>query len=201
MYIIDRNKDYYDYLSHIYGLDKSIVFDRRGSHIIDDGTLYGIVRGYQNVLLLEIGYVQYLLHLEDIIIEKSIFGDEFKSCTIKVLHTYIDNNHYFDEPISIRNACVDWRWNFYKKGFPSNLIIANNFKNTVKRIDDNIIGIPILKNTQITSLISPEDVWKELNTYISSLHNDKDIKSDLTDVEKAINHGFDKKTSFRNPIK
>ena len=31
MKIIDNKKDYYDYLSGIYGIDELIVFDRRGS--------------------------------------------------------------------------------------------------------------------------------------------------------------------------
>jgi len=31
MKIIDNKKDYYDYLSGIYGIDNLIVYDRRGS--------------------------------------------------------------------------------------------------------------------------------------------------------------------------
>jgi hypothetical protein len=36
MKIIDRNKDYYDYLSHVYGVDGNIAFDRRGSVLLTD---------------------------------------------------------------------------------------------------------------------------------------------------------------------
>ena len=50
-------------------------------------------------------------------------------------------------------------------------------------------------------MLDPKETWIELQTYFSSLGNDKDIDLHLTDVEKAVNHGFDKKTSFRNPIK
>ena len=32
MYIVDKHKDYYDYISHIYGVDKDTAFDRRGSY-------------------------------------------------------------------------------------------------------------------------------------------------------------------------
>ena len=31
MIIIDNKKDYYDYLSGVYGIDNLIVYDRRGS--------------------------------------------------------------------------------------------------------------------------------------------------------------------------
>ena len=35
MKIIDRNKDYYDYLQGIYGMDELVVYDRRDSFPID----------------------------------------------------------------------------------------------------------------------------------------------------------------------
>ena len=43
MYILDKNTDYYDYFSHIYGEDKSITFDRRGSAIIKDEMLVDLL--------------------------------------------------------------------------------------------------------------------------------------------------------------
>jgi hypothetical protein len=58
-----------------------------------------------------------------------------------------------------------------------------------------------LKNTIITRIIDPFVIWKELSNYISSKNNDKDIDIKMTDEERAINHGFDKKYSFRHPIK
>ena len=39
MLIIDRNKDFYDHFSHIYGVDNKVVFDRRGSTRINDERL------------------------------------------------------------------------------------------------------------------------------------------------------------------
>ena len=35
MKIIDNKKDYYDYLSGVYGIDELIVFDRRGSKLLN----------------------------------------------------------------------------------------------------------------------------------------------------------------------
>lgn len=39
MKIIDNKKDYYDYLSGIYGIDEIVVFDRRGSQVLSDEVL------------------------------------------------------------------------------------------------------------------------------------------------------------------
>lgn len=36
MLIIDKNNDFYDHISYIYGVDKKVVFDRRGSSLITD---------------------------------------------------------------------------------------------------------------------------------------------------------------------
>ena len=60
-------------------------------------------------------------------------------------------------------------------------------------------GFYILKNIGIPAMISPEKIYYGMETYLFSLKNDKDCESTgLTDCEKIVNHGFDKKTSFRN---
>ena len=73
MYIIDSNKDYYDYVSHIYGLDKKIVFDRRGSIRMESSDLVDLREtryydGKTQFILLETGMVQYLLKLDNIVV-------------------------------------------------------------------------------------------------------------------------------------
>ena len=35
MKIIDKKKDYYDYLSGIYGIDDKVVYDRRGAVVLN----------------------------------------------------------------------------------------------------------------------------------------------------------------------
>ena len=69
----------------------------------------------------------------------------------------------------------------------------------LKSNDKNIM-LPILQGTSLTKVLDAETVWIEIQTYISSLDNDKDIDLDTTDKEKATIHGFDKQ-SFRHPVK
>ena len=57
----------------------------------------------------------------------------------------------------------------------------------------------ILKNIGIPAMIPPEQIYYSMETYLFSLKNDRNCESTgLTDCEKIVNHGFNKKTSFRN---
>jgi hypothetical protein len=212
MYIIDRNKDYYDYLSHVYGVDKKVVFDRRGSVNLTDEELVNLLKFNLNekrplywnhrgeFFILEIGYIQYLVYLKDF--KTKHF--KYISSKMECKHIFRNNVHYYDKPISIRRVNVEYNWGWdwrNKKPKEEYWVITNNYKETITKVYDDPINLPILKDTQLTQWLDPEEVWKELQNYISSLKNDKDVDLKMSDVEKAEIHGFDKKTSFRNPIK
>jgi len=79
-------------------------------------------------------------------------------------------------------------------------IQQNSFEEAVV-IKDNEVKNPILRETKLTSLLDPQEIWVNLDNYLSSLNNDKDVSIPMTEEEKAEVHGFDRKTSFRNPIK
>ena len=58
--------------------------------------------------------------------------------------------------------------------------------------------IPYLSNT-VSSYIPAEEVYRNIDDFLRSSKNDKNWESKgITDIEKIINHGFDKKSSFRN---
>jgi len=59
--------------------------------------------------------------------------------------------------------------------------------------------IPILKNTFVPKFVPPEIVYRAVEEWLIAKHNDVNQESKgLTDVDKAVNHGFDKKYSFRS---
>ena len=72
--------------------------------------------------------------------------------------------------------------------YPLNGNSYNNIKNS---------DIYILEKTGIPSIINAEDIYLAFDEYFRSLKDDIDVETDLTDNDKIINHGFDKKTSFR----
>jgi hypothetical protein len=219
MYIIDKNKDYYDYLSspNIYGTDKRIVFDRRGSKSITDETIANLVykklnsyKRNDSFILLEVGFKQYIIELCNIKYNNEISGGVFISCKFKLVQT-IENNapvHLYPEaPMSIREIDLHYRWKLKGVGRGYIYSIGKNtklgFDNIVSRVySDTAILNPILKDTKLTKLFTPDEMWGNIQTYLSSLNNDNEqTGTDLTDVERAEIHGFDKITSFRNPIK
>jgi len=63
--------------------------------------------------------------------------------------------------------------------------------------EDQIIKLPILRNTVIPGYVSAKDVFLNIYSYLSSK---KDIKIDdnRSDIMKLESAGFDKIESFRN---
>ena len=194
MYIIDKNKDYYDYFSNIYGEDKNITFDRRGSVICHDEMFAENPRYreylYGKFILLEVGTIQYLIRVFDIKYREIAHYEYYESSKMELEKVFKNNKNKFGEAISIRTVNV-----------PRLFLSKKNKKfydyDDYKPCSDIFIRFPILARTQITSLINPEEIWKELSNYISSLQNDKE-QVYVPDIQKVVNHGFDKRESFRN---
>jgi hypothetical protein len=199
MYIIDRNKDYYDFHSHIYGIDKKVIYDRRGSTKITNSelirlSLYGLSIPEKAYILLEIGFVQYLILITNIE-KRDTFIETTYSGDMEIVREFRDFKHRYSTPISVRGVYLPFRFKWSKQ-----IKYCENFEELIAK-ELYEIENPILADTNITSLIDSNAIWQELQNYISSLNNDKDIDLPMSDVEKAEIHGFDKKTSFRNPIK
>jgi len=209
MYILDKNKDYYDYLAKLYGVDKTIVYDRRGSVPLTELSFlrmapdYGdynksqkYISGVQRFLfIVEIGFTQYLFEMHDIKYDNTEYHYPV-SCNYELVRVFRDNKHYYEKEIAIvrvtRGFNSNWRdWN--KKEFTK--------FNELKVIPESKISNPILKDTIIPSYIKAIEVWGNLSNYISSKYNDKTITIINSDVDKLQNHGFDKVVSFRNPTK
>jgi hypothetical protein len=232
MQIIDKNKDFYDFLQFQYGIDKSRTYDRRGSIIltqsklikfllghndklfISDNTKYGSNVKYDIQFILECGNIQYVIKIEDIKAlynAESIIEWEGKYILLKEFNEFL---HLFDAtPISIFclevnrtiiykskrfNKWFNWKksknWNDVKL----NDLVNKEKKDNIKKNPDKLLINPILKDSKIPSIIPAEKIMQGLELYFSSLNEDKTINISLTDNDKLINHGFDKRWSFRH---
>lgn len=210
MLIIDKHKDYYDHYSYIYGVDKKVVYDRRGSNKIKDEDLYKLAPPYYKnhntfYLLLETGFIQRLIEVSSIaLVKDSCNVDHFQSFTLEHIHTFSNYEHYYETPISIHSVNVNYTYDWKRVGGKDpwcdrKIILTNNYKETITRGYKNCNN-PILAATSLTKIIDGDMIWKEVQTYLSSLNNDVDCNISMSDKEKAETHGFDK-YSFRNPIK
>ena len=210
MYIIDKHTDFYDHYSHIYGLDKAIVFDRRSSIQLTDEQIVAVAfdrydREKTGHALLEIGDVQYLIRIEDLVYVETP-GLAVQSYNVRLLHTYEEHRHIFDPVMSVRRVRVYLWWGGHyfrrkpKKGENERIDIPSLDELIRTPCNDYSIDLPILANTKLTSILDPQAIWSVLQNYISSLDNDRDVSIPMTDVAKAATHGFDKH-SFRHPVK
>ena len=225
MRIIDNKKDYYDYLSGVYGIDNLIVYDRRGSVPInpDCVSLKGAEYFFsQKILPLDkpiSGKLRWELmsiakrRLAEI--DKHRYNKSWTEGSIYHFILEVGKTHYRFE--------VE-RWIDEHK--PDCLHVETTLLDTIKdvplrysnapiciitcraqywwwhhevRWEDTKgrIENPILANTFIPKLIPPSDIWQALYDYLSSL-KDKPITDTRTDIQKLESAGFDKKTSFRN---
>lgn len=84
-------------------------------------------------------------------------------------------------------------------GAPVFTVLRNEWKNFV--LDENV---PILKDTPIPSVLSPQQIWQELVDVLENVLRDspdKEPPKSVNNTERIIAAGFDLKTSFRHPIK
>lgn len=224
MKIIDKNRDYYDYLQNV-ELDDTFTFDRRGSHEL---TTEDIIRPFQKWTVcsffqkdyLNTGY--YLIQAGStfwlIFVQFKDFNDNGipQNCEILSSETWKD----YDKPrkvLSVTGIQVDMFSYFRRKHKESMSEYLSDVKARVKSNDykelcsftkgalikDNasyVCPYPILKNTFIPSVIPAADLYHAIEEHFSMEKTAQErIESEgITDTEKVINHGFDKKSSFRN---
>jgi hypothetical protein len=187
MQIIDKNKDYYDYCQFEFGtLDKTATYDRRGSGKMDRRHFFSYC--FTNSMLLEVGYVQYVFKSNNLLWED---GQPYDG-NLVLLNKFDEGLRLCPAPVTlvpIYNGDVDFK--------SARDIEIDDYDDEYEPYFEN----PILIETPIPSLIPAREFYNNLDNYFRSLKNDKAVKIENSDIEKAINHGFDKKTSFRHPVK
>ncbi|MCH5327865.1 MAG: hypothetical protein J1E02_02495 [Coprobacter sp.] len=205
-----NNKDFYDYLTGIYGIDEKVVFDRRVFNVLksSDSPLFSTIKRPEDR---EKVYWEYAFDE----VENKHFDRPVGSFIYSLLeagnHWYIfRTERYLDDYGKVH---IDWC--FIKKivvdkkmhsgdtplTLYPNLGIYGWRSDTpifIKKHDlKNGIANPIIKDTPITSFVKADDVYQGIYAYISSL-NDIDYTDNRNDIQKLESAGFDKKTSFRN---
>ena len=198
MKIIDNKKDYYDYVSGIYGIDEDITYDRRGS--IPSKQIKETIHEFDNEVLPyptnEWTYVTVVAGVKiwNIELHREIVSGKIKLSarlwtgkrTYKV-YKYIPPSFPFSEhPES-----------YLSKESPLVLLVNVDRWWGAKGM---VIKNPILSGLPIVSLLPAEEVWQGIYDYLIKIR-EPDITDNRTDIEKLEAHGFDKKTSFRKDKK
>lgn len=208
-----NNKDYYDYLTGIVGTDELIVFDRRKFTVLStlDNSMFSFKRlakdcpkrsvkeyvqnrkrnhwinkmsGEISYCLLEVGHMWYLFSVERYLDEDEKVNIDW---SLVVKHEIAKGKHIGATPMTFftieGNHIRNWEYHL-------------SWMETHRLEYSESISNPILRDTPITSFITPFEIYDNLYAFIAS-NKDVEIIDTRTDVQKAESAGFDHKTSFR----
>ena len=205
-------KDYYDYLSGIYGIDEDIVYDRRngyvfrefnageqyfikkktwqdkpkqevrGMHYEGDKYVYGTYyRGLDYMIVIEVGFIQYLYNIER-------FLDDSDNVELKIRLVWKKEISEKKSKAPIAVIPVEY-YQFYRDKEP---------RIQKYRMDQEIQN-PIFENTWVPSFITADEMYNNVYDYLIKMR-EPIVVDNRNDVQKLESKGFDKKTSFRNPV-
>ena len=206
MRIIDKNSDFYDYIQNIY-YDNSLTFDRTNSFLLTKDFICSNIwftNDDNEYLLLQICNTFWLFLLK--ITEKNIYNRP-TNYNITLLTTW---KNYNKKRELIKFDIISFSFPLFYKN-KKNASNEKTLNTLIQKINTNDYKIkrnlttcekkiPLLKACGITNIVNPIDIYLSFEEYFSlektALERTESIG--ITDIDKLENHGFDKKTSFRN---
>jgi hypothetical protein len=203
MLILSKYKDYYDYLTGIYGVDNNLVLDRRVFHnyeLFEDEKIVFIIcgkryEGYYVKKLNKVLYGEELLQLGEKRDRRHSFAwGEYADVpnvlikTEKIGHFGIRRRFLSDYVNVALEPFYDKLKMNEKENCPILYVYSSN----------DYYHYPQLSKYNFGSFIPAEDMYKILTEYLSNERTKLETHADTrTDVDKLLSKGFDKKTSFR----
>lgn len=209
MKIISKYKDYYDYLSGIWGEDPKLVLDRREF----DNNIYRFQGNNTDIITLYIcGYRIDGVYKNG----KFYYGENIKNISkkehnnIHSKYSWVWTNKYYEakyyevendsfDDLVLGEIVKDKDKVNEKLNIP--ILLRSSIGSRTEQI--NCEKFPILKDIGLPSFIDAKTIYKWLNDWLSQIENKKEQERGLniTNIEKLQNKGFDKITSFRPKMK
>lgn len=210
MYIISKYKDYYDYISNIYGCDKSITYKRLsidGDSLVEQEIadkkvreLPGLYRNnkfdyfdYTIAWLCICGYYYLICKHKD----QPDF-DVISKQNYPLVYDYL-----FRENTYYQNRIENYVGVFDRSLVDIHKQIQQPVFTLKRRCGELVVDseIPKLKDIAwIKQNISPQQMWQNIYYFISNeirTNPDKNPPVQLSNNDKIVKAGFDLKTSFR----
>lgn len=217
MKIISKFKDYYDYLSGIWGEDPLITFVRKPD------TLRYIsyydcfkVKVYIGGMLIEGLCYKGNFYYGDTLLPFSskpphyltLGTSNFSSGPLEreygINNTKVENLIYIERE-TLRDDHIDPYNNLFIQKKP--IVDVNNINEkegspVVVEINKERYKDCCLKDLNVSSILSAEEVYKLISDWLSLQRTKAEDRPDTrTNTQKVESHGFDKRTSFRPNIK
>lgn len=198
MKILSKRKDYYDYLVGKYGIDEMIVYDRRDCTVLahdEYNIAFSRKKLYNDKPKREVMSYHNGKRVSEMVgLQSEVFITYGKKTRKFLVERYLDalgNVRISHKEVSLKG--LDFRRcgnDREKRDAPIFIKIA---------FIESYIDNPILDGTWLTGYISPEEIYTEVYNYLL-MKNAKKIEDNRSDVEKMESKGFDKVSSFRNPV-
>ena len=209
MRIIDKQKDYYDFLVGSFGMDEKLIYNRNSViHNLSDGH-YRLVVGTIVQEFAKVNKHIYFGKKLNLVGKKSntnlSLRNWLRKFRKKINDKYYDVNFRFEG----RDYLVEVNSEKYYinpdevKEYALPIYIEEIFFKPYRnkkgiRIDSFIYTNPNLDGLGL-KIFKPEEIWLEVSNFLSKKLTDKEIIiNNQTDEQKIISHGFDLKQSFRH---
>jgi hypothetical protein len=199
MKIISKYKDYYDYLSDIYGVDPKLVLDRRADIIKLDLSLY-----HEEKILIYLcdyvyegfcynGKVYFQDDVNQFSKEKNIYSKSYDSWYRNYYH--LPNIEHVSILIKNEKSYINIAIEAYKD--PKKLNVKNDCP-IIIQIGETFYNYISLKSLNINTIIGENDMYNMLSSWISKkVSASENYVDDRSDKLKLESKGFDNKRSFR----
>lgn len=211
MRILDKCKEFYDYVVSIYGIDNDIILDRRNKedHDFPDNIRnweYNYLSNGSLYFVLEIGYNQYLFKVDYIEGKKQnvqlikVFESNYQMIDYKA-EFKVTYKHNVTYKLKHREDLLSNVTNFYEVPLLQTAICLKEITIETLRFDQ-LANRSTIKNKEYVNLnpfakyLDPVTVYNQIYNFLLS-KKDKKIVDSRTDVQKLESAGFDRKTSFR----
>lgn len=189
MKILAKSKDYYDYLTGIYGVDNKIVLDRTNSDKkewwpSDEDEVWSLlICGKRIDFVYKNNKFYYLKEIEEIHSSDRRWGQDSNSIWVKGKY---GGNYAFTEMVDDKSDTNK------KANCPIMLVTFNGYAVPSER---NRYKYPILKDLNFNKIMNPQEIYLLLSDWLSP----RDVETNNpSDKEKIVSNGFDLKYSFRN---
>lgn len=200
MKIIDKKKDYYDYLTGIFGIDEKLILDRRDGYHSEfhQSYLRFYIAGYIIEGLCVDGKFYYSDTLNKFVLNKKSHHpsrhwnrDYSKSIyvTYNIDDNYTESDWIYREPI-IDKDDINFRFDC-----PILLDLHPTWR------DREVVKFPLLKDYSINKFIDAETIYQWIEAWLGKRITLSECSPELSNDNKIMSKGMSKKTSFKPKMK
>lgn len=202
MKIISKYKDYYDYLSGVWGEDPKLILERKGEFVVGTSDHSGCD---MFVLTFIIGGMMVQIYNNG---EDYFFGKDLKQFDSS--NSWWKKEGHYRVEIGYSNGRsnsmpildgVKEGFSYLNDKYNSPILYSKQSWHCSDITKEDFSTYPLLSSTPVTKFVDATDVYRWIQEYLAKKIDQLQTRQDnQTDIQRLENKGFDKKTSFRPKI-